>query len=139
MISTTSPRIVFVGEHTNWTSKWMYFNDDSNSSYSRNEFSDYKSESHKDSKDSERFARFIDTSDFVVRFSKLRTLSGSSKQRFTYGKKTDAIVVEGKVLDRNSHEQIYKKAFGEKPVLESISKYETNPFHLGYEDENFSL
>ena len=41
MISTTSPRIVFVGEHTNWTSKWMYFNDDSNSSYSRNEFSDY--------------------------------------------------------------------------------------------------
>ena len=101
MISTTAPRIVFIGDSRNWSTKWVDLKSEEGKRYTRKELHGLKIirsnidgiESRVTQKQISKdyFARFIDNSEFVVRCERLRTLSGASVD-VGFGKKTDAIV-----------------------------------------------
>ena len=138
MISTLAPRIVFVGDYGHWSKSWMDLDDELNTNLSRVELGSYNPGLTREERKQDKFSRFIDSSEFVVRCSKLRTLSSSGQSSNCYGQKTDAVVTEGKSLNRICAPEILKKYLGEK-VFECLGLYGMNPTHIGFEEHYYSL
>ena len=111
MISTNSNSVVLVGDYGNWSEEWVDLDAFSNSKLTLKEISGYIEK--KDSKFSnvDIFSRFIDSSDFVVRCSKFRTQVGSPFRLYNFGRKTDAIVVEGRLIARDNTRNEYDKSW----------------------------
>tara|TARA_Y100000034_G_C6903635_1_gene418699 strand:- start:3345 stop:4427 length:1083 start_codon:yes stop_codon:yes gene_type:complete len=110
MISTNAKRIIFIGDWDQWTNKWINLDDDSLWDLRWDAFSGWgkkRRDEHREGVD--KFSRVIDTSDYVVRCSWLRTqFPGTFTNKHMYGKKVNAIQVNGKNLEARVTNSIRK-------------------------------
>jgi len=100
MISTNAKRIIFIGDWDMWTDRWVDLEDKSRWNLPWGEFSGWSKDKQQEIKIGEdKFSRVIDSSEYVVRCSWLRThCSGKFSNKNMYGKKVDAIQLNGKNL-----------------------------------------
>lgn len=135
MIGTLSKRVILVGDYTDWNNQWMFLDDDKNNNLTWNEMKGISKVEKKHLREGtiDKFSKVVDTSEFVVRFSKLRTqVGGNSEGLGQFGRKVDALVINGKTLISMDGEYS-----GEKELLNSI-KENSNP-NLLWSENIFDL